>query len=93
MSEAVKNASLIDGEGRDDRGRDVFMARDFVWGKVAATLPDGYRIGNPRWDAALTNMFREHWDARFLDFSAMRLIFHPIHAARKYPFAEEIAAI
>ena len=91
MSEAVKNASLIDGEGRDDRGRDVFMARDFVWGKVAATMPDKYRIGHSLWDAYITNAFREHWNDRFLDFSAMRLIFHPIHEGRRRPHDLEIA--
>lgn len=92
MVDAIRNASLTNGDGIDDRGRDVFMAKASVWARVGVQLPDKYRIGNPQWDAALTNMFREHWDDKFLDFTAMRIVFHPIHAKRKYPYAEEIAA-
>lgn len=93
MIDAIRNASLIDGNGIDDRGRDLFMARPHVWVRVANEMPEGYRIGHGRWDAWITDCFRAHWNDRFLDFTAMRLIFHPIHQGRRRPHELEIAAI
>lgn len=91
MADAIRNASLIDGDGRDDRGRDVFMAKSQVWAKVGLEMPEHYRIGHSLFDAYLTNKFREHWNDRFLDFTAMRIVFHPIHGGRRRPYDVEIA--
>lgn len=75
----------------NDRGRDIFIAHSRVWQEVAANVPPVLRIGNPRWDAWMTDFFRERWDAKFVDFTTMRCVFHPNHEGRHYPYAEEIA--
>lgn len=92
MREALETSSLMDADGKDDRGRDVFIARWDVWAQVAKETPEKYRVGNPQWDAFLTDKFREHWNDKFIDFTAMRLCHHPHHGGRRHPYAEAIAA-
>lgn len=75
----------------DDRGRDIFIARRDVWKTVANNVPPELRIGHGRWDAWVTDWFRSHYNAGFVDFTAKKLIFHPIHEGRKRPYDEEIA--
>ena len=77
----------------DDRGRDIFVATGAVWRKLAMTMPDGYRIGNPYWDAYVTDFFRKFYDANFVDFTSWRCVFHPIHGGRNYPFAQEVSML
>ncbi len=91
MSQAMQSASLTDKDGRDDRGRDLFIARADVWAKIAKEMPIKFRIGQPQWDAWITDAFRQHWDAKFLDFTALRMVYHPHHEGRRRPYAEEIA--
>lgn len=86
MEQARLNASL-----GDDRGRDIFIARWDVWARIGREMPDKYRIGNCRWDAYLTDKFREHWNDGFVDFTSLRIIHHPIHGGRKRPYDYEIA--
>lgn len=88
----IGEASLMDKDGRDDRGRDVFIARANIWGRIAMEIPDKYRIGHGRWDAFMTDIFRQHWNDRFVDFTSSRLIFHPIHEGRRRPYDLEIAS-
>lgn len=92
MEKARETASLINQDGFDDRGRDVFIARWDVWQRIAKEMPDHYRIGHQHWDAYLTNAFREHWNDKFIDFTAMRLVHHPHHSGRRMPYAETIKA-
>lgn len=92
MGRAMETASLIDRDGRDDRGRDLFIAKAEVWHRIAKELPEKYRIGNSQWDAAITNAFREHWNDKFLDFTVLRMCFHPHHEGRRRPYDQEIAA-
>lgn len=75
----------------DDRGRDIFIARQDVWKRVAREIPVVLRIGSARWDAWMTDFFRSHYNAGFVDFTAQRLIFHPIHEGRRRPYDHEIA--
>lgn len=91
ITKHMDTATLTDMEGRDDRGRDVFIARWDVWARIAKEMPEKYRIGNPQWDAFLTDKFREHWNDQFIDFTTMRLCHHPHHGGRRHPYAEEIA--
>jgi hypothetical protein len=91
MNKAMEGASLTDAQGRDDRGRDLFMARAEVWARIAREMPEKYRIGNATWDAYLTDAFRAHWNEKFFDFSALRLVFHPHHEGRRRPYDVEIA--
>lgn len=86
LSDMVENAEL-----GDERGRDIFVAGGVVWRHLANEIPDGYRIGNPYWDAFITDFFRQHYDASFVDFTSWRCVFHPIHGERNYPFAEQAA--
>lgn len=88
IEQARESSSLIDQDGRDDRGRDVFIARWDVWGRIAKDIPDQYRISHNAWDAYLTDKFREHWNDRFLDFTAFRYVLHPHHGGRKRPYHE-----
>jgi hypothetical protein len=92
MQEAITNASLTDMDGRDDRGRDVFIARWDVWARIAKETPDKLRIGHNTWDAFLTDKFREHWDDKFIDFTAFRYVHHPHHGGRRRPHELEVAA-
>lgn len=91
MNKAMETASLTDAEGRDDRGRDLFMARAEVWNRISKEMPEKFRIGQPQWDAYVTDAFRQHWNDKFLDFTALRMCFHPHHEGRRRPYAEEIA--
>lgn len=93
MAEAMESASLIDADGRDDRGRDVFIARADAWDKLLSEAPDHLRVGHQHWDAWLTDAFRRHWDAKFLDFTALRIVHHPHHQGRRMPYATEITHV
>lgn len=90
INEAIEAASLFTEDGVDDRGRDVFIARWDVWERIAKEMPSSYRIGHNEWDAFLTDKFREHWNERFLDFTAMRYIHHPHHGGRRRPYHEAV---
>jgi len=91
LGKAMETASLSDAQGRDDRGRDLFMARAEVWARIAREMPVKYRIGHGQWDAAVTDLFRLHWTDKFFDFTALRLVFHPHHDGRRRPYDVEIA--
>lgn len=88
LAEMLEKADL-----GNDRGRDIFVATGAVWRNLAMTMPEGYRIGNPYWDAYVTDFFRKYYDASFVDFTSWRCVFHPEHAGRNYPFAQEIATL
>jgi hypothetical protein len=92
MSESLENASMINEDGIDDRGRDVFIARWDVWAQVANETPERFRLGHGRWDAFMTDKFREHWNDRFVDFSAFRWVHHPHHGGRRRPHELETVA-
>jgi len=82
---------LVKAELGDERGRDIFVATGAVWRNLAMQIPEGYRIGNPYWDAYVTDFFRKYYDASFVDFTSWRCVFHPSHQGRHYPFAQEAA--
>lgn len=84
---------LENAELGDDRGRDIFVATGPVWRNLAMTMPDGYRIGNPYWDAYVTDFFRKFYDSSFVDFTSWRCVFHPIHGGRNYPYAQQVAEL
>lgn len=92
MDKALESASLIDADGRDDRGRDTFIARSDVWKKIADEIPERLRIGHGTWDAWLTDAFRRHWDHQFLDFTGLRIAHHPHHGGRRRPHELETLA-
>lgn len=77
----------------EDRGRDVFIARQDLWRKAAGEIPEELRIGCSRWDAWCTDYFRIRHNDAFIDFSSMRIAFHPIHGNRKRPYDEEISKL
>jgi hypothetical protein len=77
----------------DDRGRDIFIARWDIWRDAARWIPPELRIGNARWDAWVTDYFRAKHNDAFLDFTNMRIVFHPIHGSRKRPYDEEISKL
>lgn len=87
MSEALETADL-----GSDRGRDVFVARWDVWTRIAAETPDRLRIGHGTWDAFMTDKFREHWNDKFIDFTAFRMVHHPHHGDRRRPHELEVIA-
>lgn len=73
-----------------DRGRDIFMAMPKVWGQIAARIPPGYRIGHQRWDAWVSDYFRDNFGKKFYDFTGLRCVFHPVHEDRYMPHSQEI---
>ncbi len=75
----------------DDRGRDIFIARQDIWRQLGRELPEDLRIGHGHWDAAITNVFRLRYDEKFLDFTKMKIVFHPVHQGRKRPFNEALS--
>lgn len=77
----------------NDRGRDIFVAHYMVWRKLADQMPDCFRIGNPYWDAWITDWFREHYNDNFVDFTTSKTVFHPEHEGRNYPYAADIAKV
>lgn len=86
-------AMLKDAWLGDDRGRDIFVAHYMVWRKLADQMPDYFRIGNPYWDAWITDWFREHYNDNFVDFTGSKTVFHPVHEGRNYPYAESISKV
>lgn len=79
-----------------DRGRDIFMAKQQVWQKVADTIPPHFRIGHQQWDAWMSDFFRDkvvpigrEYDPS-KDFTKERCVFHPHHGDRQMPHAQEI---
>lgn len=82
----LTHAKLIES----DRGRDIFIARQNIWKRIAREVPEYLRIGHQQWDAWMTDFFREHYNQRFIDFTAMKCIFHPKHEDRQMPYANEI---
>lgn len=77
----------------NDRGRDIFIARSDVWRAASKIVPKELRIGNGRWDAWVTDFFRARYNNAFVDFTASKMVFHPIHGSRNRPYDEEIAKV
>jgi len=77
----------------DDRGRDLFMARHDVWKRAVKEVPEMFRIGHQGWDGWLTDFLRRNYNDSFMDFTAKRIVFHPIHGSRRMPHAAEVATI
>jgi hypothetical protein len=73
-----------------DRGRDIFVARQHVWQRVADQVPPHLRIGHQQWDAWMTDFFRDNYNRKFIDFTNLRCVFHPRHGDRQMPYASEI---
>ena len=73
-----------------DRGRDIFIALPRVWAQIALKIPSGYRIGHQKWDAWVSDYFRDNFGKKFYDFTGLRCVFHPIHEERTMPYAREI---
>lgn len=82
---SLGKARLIDG----DRGRDIFVANQRLWGQVARDIPSHYRIGHQQWDGWMTDFFNTFKPA-FVDFTQIRCIFHPTHGDRQMPYADQI---
>ena len=76
----------------DDRGRDIFIARQDIWRRLTRVLPEDLRIGNARWDAAFVNWFRDEFGDNFIDFTDRKIVFHPVHEGRNRPYDEMIAS-
>jgi len=87
---SLETASLVNEHRFDDRGRDVFVAQARVWEKIAKEIPEVLRIGHQHWDGEITTRFRQHWNDKFLDFTSLRMVHHPIHGGRRMPYAETI---
>ena len=83
-----KNAEL-----GDDRGRDIFIARNDVWRDAARVIPEQFRISHQGFDGWITDFFRRKYDSSFIDFTNRRCVFHPVHGNRKMPHAAEVATI
>jgi hypothetical protein len=77
----------------NDRGRDIFIARNDIWRDAVNYIPHELRIGNGRWDAWVTDWFRTRYNDSFIDFTDMRVIFHPNHESRRRPYEEEISKV
>lgn len=92
MAEALETASLTNQDGFLDRGRDVFIAKADAWEKLSHEVPEHLRMGHQHWDAWATDAFRRHWDAKFLDFTVLRIVHHPNHQGRRMPYADQITS-
>jgi hypothetical protein len=90
LPDALESATLNTQEGLDDRGRDVFVAPARVWKQVESEVSPLLRIGHQHWDGELTRIFRSKWGDKFLDFTSLRMVHHPIHGGRRMPYAETI---
>jgi len=90
LPQSLEESSLADANGRDDRGRDVFIAQARVWQVIAEEIPETLRIGHQQWDGEITDRFRQHWNHKFVDFTALRMVHHPHHGGRRMPYAETI---
>lgn len=77
----------------DDRGRDIFIARNDIWRDMAKAVPEELRIGHGRWDAFCVDWFRIKFNDSFIDFTNSKMIFHPIHESRRRPHEEQIAKV
>lgn len=80
------NTAMIDDK---DKGRDIFMAKQSLWKRIAELVPPHLRIGHQQWDAWMSDFFREQ-DLRFYDFSKDKCVFHPRHGDRQMPYAQQI---
>lgn len=72
-----------------DRGRDIFMAKQSLWKRVAEQVPSHLRIGHQQWDAWMSDFFRSQ-GVRWTDFTKERCVFHPKHGDRQMPYAQQI---
>ena len=90
LPDSLSTAKLTNLDGVDDRGRDVFIAQCRVWKTIADEIPETLRIGHQQWDGEITARFRQHWNDKFLDFTSLRMVHHPIHGGRRMPYAETI---
>lgn len=77
----------------NDRGRDIFIARNDIWRDAARIVPEQFRIGHQGFDGWITDFFRRKYDSSFIDFTKMKIIFHPNHESRRMPHAQEVAQI
>lgn len=77
----------------NDRGRDIFIARNDIWRDAAHNVPEQFRIGHQGFDGWITDFFRGKYNTSFIDFTDMRIIFHPNHGNRKMPHSKEVAAV
>lgn len=68
-----------------DSGLDFFCAAPRVWQKVAAVIPESFRIGHQQWDTWMLNFFMTEYWRQTYDITDCRLVFHPHHEDRKMP--------
>jgi hypothetical protein len=66
-----------------DNGIDFFCAYPDLWKKVLSEIPKTYRIGHCQWDSWLLGFFNTVASNSFYDITKARVIFHPLHKARK----------
>lgn len=84
--------ALAEADCGNDRGRDIFIARNDVWRRAMTHVPMQMRIGHGRWDAWMVDYFRSNYNESFMDFTDDRLVFHPIHGDRRRPHEQEAAS-
>ena len=69
-----------------DWGCDWFAARQDVWEKAAAEVPEDFRIGRILWDTWMLGFFASYvWDWLY-DITPARMIYHPEHQNRDSTF-------
>lgn len=74
----------------NDNGRDIFICKPKLWGKVARDIPRSCRIGHQMWDAWAVGYMRKTIGKRFADFTQLACVFHPRHEERLTPYSQEI---
>lgn len=85
------NGDMADAVRRkEDRGMDLFIARNDIWAMVHKEIPEDLRIGHNRWDSWLCGFFCHHLGFGFRQFTDARCVFHPNHGGRRQPHDGQI---